>query len=245
MQSSIHEALSSLADEQTRLAGERFFKETVRMYGVKSADVHRIEKEVWQELRAWAKADVWALCDAFWQSGYFEQGQIAAMLSHRLHKRFEPTDFYTFERWVRDEVTNWAACDALCNHTMGDFVTMYPARVADLKRWTASENRWMRRAAAVSLIVPARRGLFLEDALQIADALLLDPDDLVQKGYGWLLKAASMSESFVKGTADVRQAHLDAVFQFVLDRRTTMPRTALRYAIEKMPADLRAEAMRR
>lgn len=90
----------------------------------------------------------------------------------------------------------------------------------------------MRRAAAVSLVVPAKRGEFLKDALAIADLLLRDEDDMVRKGYGWLLKEAS-------------RRHHDEVYAFVLARRTVMPRTALRYAIELMPPDLRAEAMRK
>lgn len=82
----------------------------------------------------------------------------------------------------------------------------------------------------MSLIVPARKGLFLEDIFEIADILHSDPDDMVQKGYGWMLKAAS-------------QSHLQEVFTYVMNKKTTMPRTSLRYAIEKMPAELKAKAM--
>jgi 3-methyladenine DNA glycosylase AlkD len=85
--------------------------------------------------------------------------------------------------------------------------------------------------------------LFLNDILEIADTLLLDGDDMVQKGYGWMLKAASMSETFVKGSDEIKKKHLEAVFTFVVKNRATMPRTALRYAIEKMPAELKARAM--
>jgi len=60
--------------------------------------------------------------------------------------------------------------------------------------------------------------------------LLHDPDDLVQKGYGWMLKEAS-------------RKHQQEVFDFIQEHKKTMPRTALRYAIEKMPDDLRKEAM--
>jgi len=80
------------------------------------------------------------------------------------------------------------------------------------------------------LIVPARKGLFLKDIFEIADILHSDPDDMVQKGYGWMLKAAS-------------QAHQEKVFNYVMSRKATMPRTSLRYAIEKMPAELKARAM--
>jgi 3-methyladenine DNA glycosylase AlkD len=109
---------------------------------------------------------------------------------------------------------------------------MYPENLSQLKKFATSGNRWVRRAAAVSLIVPARRGKFLPDILQIADLLLLDKDDLVQKGYGWMLKAAS-------------QADQQSVFNYVMEKKAVMPRTALRYAIEKMPAALKSLAMER
>ena len=82
----------------------------------------------------------------------------------------------------------------------------------------------------MSLIVPAKNGKFLKDVFQIADILLLDKDDMVQKGYGWMLKVAS-------------QAHQQEVFEYVLAHKASMPRTALRYAIEKMPKELKHKAM--
>ena len=84
-------------------------------------------------------------------------------------------------------------CDTLCNHSVGEFIQMYPGFLEELKKFSKSENRWMRRAAAVSLIIPARSGRFLDDILEISDRLLTDKDDLVQKGYGWMLKAASQA----------------------------------------------------
>jgi 3-methyladenine DNA glycosylase AlkD len=109
---------------------------------------------------------------------------------------------------------------------------MYPEYLGKLKIFATSGNRWMRRAAAVSLIVPARKGKFLSDILEISDILLLDKDDLVQKGYGWMLKAAS-------------QSNQQAIFEYVMERKVNMPRTALRYAIEKMPVGLKNKAMER
>jgi len=80
------------------------------------------------------------------------------------------------------------------------------------------------------LIIPARRGKFLEDILTIADILLTDSDDLVQKGYGWMLKEAS-------------KPHQEEIFNYVMKNKKVMPRTALRYAIEKMPPELKRRAM--
>ena len=72
----------------------------------------------------------------------------------------------------------------------------------------------------------------LEHVFQVADALLTDPDDLVQRGYGWMLKVNS-------------KIFEDEVYSYVIRNRETMPRTALRYAIEKMPETRRHEAMRK
>ena len=99
-----------------------------------------------------------------------------------------------------------------------------------MKTWAKSDNRWVKRASAVTLIIPARQGKFLQDIFEIADILLLDRDDLVQKGYGWMLKATS-------------EAHQNEVFEYVMKNKARMPRTALRYAIEKMPEDLKMKAM--
>lgn len=152
------------------------------------------------------------------------------MWSYNVRKQYEPVDFKIFEKWVNKYVSNWAACDTFCNHTVGAFIEMYPSYLEELKRWARSGNRWVKRAAAVSLIVPARKGLFLDDIFEIADILHSDPDDMVQKGYGWMLKVAS-------------KIHQREVFDYVMSKKNTIPRTALRYAIEKMPPELKSRAM--
>jgi 3-methyladenine DNA glycosylase AlkD len=88
----------------------------------------------------------------------------------------------------------------------------------------------MRRASAVTLVMPVRRGFFFDYVFEIADLLLLDDDDLVRKGYGWMLKEAS-------------RLHRQEVYEYVIKNKAVMPRIALRYAIELMPQDLRRTAM--
>lgn len=88
----------------------------------------------------------------------------------------------------------------------------------------------MRRGSAVSMIIPVRKGRFHKQCLEIAEILLLNDDDLVQKGYGWLLKAASEFDQ-------------DLIYDFIMKNKDKMPSTALRYAIEKMPAERRKRAM--
>jgi 3-methyladenine DNA glycosylase AlkD len=80
------------------------------------------------------------------------------------------------------------------------------------------------------LIYSVRRKQHLEEVFEIADRLLLDEDVMVQKGYGWMLKEAS-------------NKYPREVFDYVMKHRREMPRTALRYAIEKLPVEMREEAM--
>jgi 3-methyladenine DNA glycosylase AlkD len=218
------------ADEKTKLSGERFFKEEVKLYGIKSAVVSRIGKDHYKALTDANKSNVFSLCEELWKSGILEESFIACNWSYNVRKYYEPSDFKMFEGWANDYINNWASCDTLCNHTIGSFVEMYPVFLSELKRWAKSKNRWVKRASAVSLIVPARRGKYLDDIFEIAEILHSDQDDMVQKGYGWMLKVAS-------------HAHQEEVFNYVMTRKATMPRTSLRYAIEKMPQELKAKAM--
>lgn len=226
----IRNELANVSDEKTKLSGQRFFKENIVTYGVKSADVIKIGKANFMLVSSKSKSEIFTLCEELWQSGYMEESFIACNWSYNIRKQYKTEDFKVFEKWINSYVNNWASCDTLCNHTVGEFFTMYPEYLNELKKWAKSENRWVRRAAAVSLIIPAKKGFFLADIFQIADILLLDKDDLVQKGYGWMLKAAS-------------QAHQKDVFDYVVAKKALMPRTALRYAIEKMPKELKIKAM--
>jgi 3-methyladenine DNA glycosylase AlkD len=218
------------SDEKTKSSFPRFFKEQVKFHGVKSATVVKIAKQYFKEVQPLGKKKVFALCEQLFKSGYSEEAWVAANWAHWLHDEFEPADFSVFKKWVEIYIDNWASCDTLCNHAVGAFIEMYPEYLQELKKWTDSPNRWMKRAAAVTLILPARKGMFLKDIFEIADNLLEDSDDLVQKGYGWMLKEAS-------------RKHQQEVFNYVVGHKQTMPRTALRYAIEKMPPELRKEAM--
>ncbi|WP_339739310.1 DNA alkylation repair protein [uncultured Sunxiuqinia sp.] len=217
-------------DIETKEKGQRFFKEKIDLYGVKTPVVLKISKDRFKDIETFDKAEIFRLIEILWQSGMLEESFVACNWTYSLRKSFQPNDFERFKNWIDLYITNWASCDTFCNHSMGVFIQMYPNFLMELKKMTQSENRWMRRASAVSLIIPARKGLFLDAIFEIADKLLLDQDDLVQKGYGWMLKAAS-------------ESHQQDVFDFVMKRKAIMPRTSLRYAIEKMPKELRKQAM--
>lgn len=228
----IRNELINNIDEKTQATSQNFFREKIKFYGVKVPTVTKISKEYFKLIDSKTKSEIFDLCESLWQSGFIEESFIACNWSYYIHKKYERGDFQIFEKWIGDYVNNWASCDTLCNHTIGEFIEMYPENILRLKDLAKSDNRWMRRASSVSLIIPARKGKFLNEILEIADILLLDKDDLVQKGYGWMLKAAS-------------EANRREIFEYVIKNKSIMPRTALRYAIEKMPEDWKRKAMER
>jgi 3-methyladenine DNA glycosylase AlkD len=228
----VRQELQQNADEKTRESSQRFFKEKVKVHGVKSALVKKIAAKYLREIKDRDKKEIYSLCENLLQADYGEEAFVAFEWAYSLQRKYVPEDFAVFERWVDQYVDNWAKCDTLCNHTLGSFVEMYPEFIGNLRSWARSENRWLRRASAVTLILPARKGLFLNEIFEISDILLMDRDDMVQKGYGWMLKEAS-------------KKHQVEVFDYVMRWKAKMPRTALRYAIEKMPLEMRRKAMER
>lgn len=229
---SIRQDLQDSADEQTKATSHRFFKEEVLVYGVKSAVVIKIAKRHWKEISYLDKNEIFALCEDLLSSGYCEETFVVADWLPNLADQFVEQDIFQFRTWIEKYIDNWAKCDSFCNHTVGDLVMKFPRCSEELKNWAQTSQRWLKRAAAVTLIIPAKRGTFLQQVFEIATILLCDPDDMVQKGYGWMLKEAS-------------RLHQAEVFQFVVEHKREMPRTALRYAIELMPDEMRKTAMAR
>jgi 3-methyladenine DNA glycosylase AlkD len=228
----IKEELKANTDQQTQKSFQRFFKESVKYYGVKTGIVGKIAEKYWKQVKTFDKEAIFRLCEMLYRSDYTEEASIVSFWLPNYVEHLLPSDLATFKTWIRKYINNWAKCDGFCNHTIGDLIQKYPESVREVKTWVKSDNRWLRRAAAVSLIVPAKKGDFLQEAFEICDALLADEDDMVQKGYGWLLKEES-------------RKHPKEVYEYVVKNRKTMPRTALRYAVELMPKELKTMAMKK
>ncbi len=228
----IREELRANADPQTQNSFQRFFKGQVEYYGVKVPTVGKIAKKYWKEVKTLDKKVIFDLCEELFRSKYTEEAFVVSFWLPNYVEYLQPSDLAIFKAWIDKYIDNWAKCDGFCNHTIGDLVQKYPETVDEVKSWAKSKNRWLRRASAVSLIVPAKKGLFLQDALQVSDTLLVDEDDMVQKGYGWLLKEES-------------RTHQKEIYDYIIKNQKTMPRTALRYAIELMPKELKVEAMKK
>lgn len=226
----IRRELQKNANEQYRQSIQRFFKEEIKLFGVKTSLTRKISQKYFSSIKDKSKQEILSLCENLLESGFGEERGIAIDWAFRLRQKFEKRDFSLFESWLKKYVTNWGACDSLCLSALGYFIYQFPEYFPKVKKWAVSKNRWLRRASAVVLIYSINKKKSIEPVFEIADILLLDKDDMVQKGYGWMLKEASNHEPM-------------KVFKYVMRHKKEMPRTALRYAIEKLSPDLRKQAM--
>jgi len=230
----IRKELQENVDEKYRQSIRRFFKpdQEIKMFGVKTPVFREITRKYFSDIKDRPKQEIFRLCEKLLESGYLEERGVAFDWAYRLRNTFEKKDFPLLESWLKKYVMNWASCDSLCGRALGHFIYQFPEYFQNVKKWAVSRNRWFRRASAVVLIYSIMKDRPLEPVFEIADILLLDEDDMVQKGYGWMLKVASDREP-------------KRVFEYVMKHKANMPRTALRYAIEKLSPDLKKQAMAR
>ncbi|MBI2990096.1 MAG: DNA alkylation repair protein [Candidatus Magasanikbacteria bacterium] len=224
--STIRRELKSHIEPAYKTCSLGFFKEPVKLYGVRAPIVKKIAKNYFKLLKDLPKKNIYKISEQLLASNYNEEASIAFDWAFRLRVDYTKAEFKTFEKWIKTYVTNWGMCDDLCTHALGYLISKFPELIPQIKKWVKSKNRWVRRASAVSLIVSVRGKKCLDDVLKAADLLLMDQDNMVQKGYGWMLKEAS-------------NVFPTEVFEFVMKRKNKMPRTALRYAIEKFPESKR------
>jgi 3-methyladenine DNA glycosylase AlkD len=217
-------ALKAKADPVRARGAERYFKETIKSYGVKAADIHALAAELHAEVKAtWTFADAFALCDILVRDAELEAKAVGTLILSRFKRTFPPALFGRVKGWLAsDRLDNWASVDTFCTEGMGAFLERYPAYVERIKAWTAHPNRWVKRASLVSFIKLARKPGFLPAIYEIAASVFPVDDDLVQKANGWLLREA--------GKADASRLE-----RFLLEHGAAIPRTTLRYAIERFP----------
>ena len=232
MISFIQSELSKIATPERKKAIEFFFKHEITAYGVNSPDTQALGRLIIQKMKfeKWTKAQAYDLAENLFKNKWIEESLLACQIVLAFKKEYSISDFEIFESWIDRYIDNWAECDTFCNKTIGEMLLRFPDLTQKVKTWALSPNLWVRRASAVSFIYPAKKNVLVEVQWEIALLLLEDKEDMVQKGYGWMLKVLSRQRQ-------------NEVFQFVCQYKDRMPRTALRYAIEKMPESLRKEAM--
>ena len=229
----IIEELKALGNPE-RAKGERwYFKETINPFGTGLPAMQKLCKSIFKEIKeSYTFEEVFELSDKLLTHKIFEVTLIAFEILSYYTDMLKPEHISKIEKWINNYlVDNWAATDELGTQVTGEIIRKYPQVLPQIKSWALSENRWMRRSCAVSFIKLARYGLFLDEVYEIAEVLFEDKkDDLVQKANGWVLREA--------GKTDMNRLEV-----FLLKHNKNIPRTTLRYAIEKFDKEKKAELL--
>lgn len=220
------QSLQAVADERVATQARVYFKghEAVSFFGVAAPALRQIERELYQAVKGhWTVAEAVDCCELLLKEQRQEARLVGMLLLAHYHKAFEPELLDQLETWLaKDYCNNWALVDTLSPMVIAPLLRRFPALLPRVEAWTLATNLWLRRASLVALIPLARKGEHLDVAYANAERLFGDTEDLIHKATGWLLREA--------GKAD-----LPRLQAFLVQHGPRLPRTTLRYAIERFP----------
>jgi len=212
---------------------DRWVHVTQRASSLTTKAVREASAKAFKEIVSTDKDQVFAWCGQLLEKRKWEYGLIAYDWAYRMRKAYSVETFNLFERWLVTYVKDWGDCDDFCTHAFGELLSQFNTLFDRVEKWTKFETFPVRRAAAVTLILPIRTNRDADiDPFRIPDLLMDDSHDLVLKGYGWMLKVLSQKDPH-------------KVIDYVRKHEDKMPRVAFRYAIEKLDPHIRAELMRK
>lgn len=181
-----------------------------------------------------ADKELLAICEQLMAANNMDLFSIATLwIKKRKTILVDKKHFFIVENWLHKYINNWGACDQFCYRVLNPFVDKYPELYPYVLKWMKSEKTYVRRAAPVSLIHSGKRMRVKTDfdkIVTIVDGLKNDSHIHIQKAIGWLLKYSY-------------QAYPEKVLNYLKENVKTLSRTTFRYALEKVPAEIKKELM--
>lgn len=196
-----------------------------------TGDIRKLSARLYRGIKDKTIDNIFCLCEELLEEHSWELGVVAFDWAYRVKAQYNEDTYEIFYGWLKKYVRGWGDCDDFCTHAFGELLRRYKTLFPKIKEWTKNEDFWVRRASAV-ILIPAILHKDYEgiDPLMISDLLMSDEHDLVQKGYGWMLKSLS-------------QVDMETVTNYLINNHTQMPRTAYRYALEKYDKETRKKLM--
>ena len=217
--------LREFADRERAKVSLRFFKtapgeygEGDRFLGIRVPDLRRVARE----FRSLSLKDVATLLASRWH----EERLLALVILVNQYERGTDPDreaIYRLYLTSTDRINNWDLVDASAAQIVGAHLLDRDRRV--LYRLAKSRSVWERRIAIIATARFIRSGQF-DDTFAIVEKLLDDEHDLIHKAAGWMLR-------------EIGKRNREAEERFLRKHAVRMPRTMLRYAIERFPEALR------
>jgi len=230
--SALKKDLNALANPAQAKILQRFFKTGKGEYaqgdkflGIKVPLQQKIAAKYWQDLPL---SDLETLLT----SPLHEQRLTALFMLRKKYEKSKNDDEKTalVDLYLRNQkyINNWDLVDSSAPYILGPYLCARRDEKnthALLLKMAGSKLLWSRRIAMMSTFAFIKVGQF-SLALALAEKLLMDKEDLIQKAVGWMLREIGNRD---RATEE----------KFLARYAATMPRTALRYAIEKFPEDVR------
>lgn len=217
----IQDRLRQLADPKRAEVQQRFFRTGPGQYGAGDRFLGIRVPQLRKLLREYGDCSVEDAL-VLLRSPIHEERLLALVLLMRIFAGAdEPIRKQIYNAYLRNSryINNWDLVDISAQHVIGAFLRGKDR--SPLYRLAQSENLWERRIAIMATLFFIRRGEF-RDTLKIAGMLLKDEEDLIHKAVGWMLREVGKRDP---------QAEED----FLKRHYKKMPRTMLRYALERFP----------
>jgi 3-methyladenine DNA glycosylase AlkD len=193
-------------------------------YNIGTAAVRSLARSIHAEHKAdWTIDEAMAFAETLIVDRHLEAKALGIEVVARYGRDFTPRLLAAWKRWLAgNHSANWATTDAICGMLIGPLLLQHPELRARLRAWSGDRNMWVRRASIVGLIPCARRGESLDLVYGIAQRLHADREDLIQKAVGWALREAGKTD-------------MPRLERYLRAKGPAIPRTTLRYAIERFP----------
>lgn len=203
--------------------GKGQYGEKDRFLGITVPDQRKIAKKYFREATF---SDIEKLLDS-----PFHEYRLTGLflLVYRFEKALQKERKEIYEFYIRNvsAVNNWDLVDTTTPNIIGEYMLENTREVSRLTQWAKSENIWERRIAILATYAFIKRGEFSQ-TIRIAKILLRDKHDLIHKAVGWMLREVGKRD--------------EKILRHFLDVYTDkMPRTMLRYSLERFPKTIRKQ----
>jgi len=204
-------------------SSQRYFKEPVQLYGIQAPVLRKHAKSLASQLKGkWTWVEAVSLVDELIQEPQLEAKAVGLLVLSFFQADLPAPMLPRIKSWLAWHSGNWATVDLLAPDILGPLLDRNPDLITVVESWSGSPNLWVRRGAVVAFVKHARQGKYLGAVYRIAERLLDDPEDLMQKAVGWVLREAGKTDA-------------DRLERFLLQQGPQMARTSVRYAIERFP----------
>ena len=213
-------ALKLVATKERRKVNEWFFKTGKGEYGygdiflgVTVPNIRRIAKEFSQEISLQELTELI-------RSPIHEARLCALIILVNKYKKEDSDKIYQYYMDHLTAINNWDLVDSSAPYIVGDYLYKHPEKSKILFDLVRSDNLWIRRISIMSTFTFIRNNQF-RTTLNLAKLLFTDNHDLIHKAVGWMLR-------------EIYKRDVELIRQFLIQNYAQIPRTTLRYAIERM-----------